>query len=294
MCALVDKKKVCLKIGGKKQETMVSAPQIIQHFDWWFWGSPKFWNAPIHPRRGNFLIQNPFSYVAPNPACDGFVGLCCMTCSIGHLPIMWITFGNGCAVMCPMKKMSSRSWPLPFASPSLQLIETHQQQAAWSESKTNSCSLKASTTSLDQYLHFAFRTFRLPSTKSRPPAVFPWPREKKKWLHKTRKLGRSPATSEEFAEFLRGESGTLDLVTWYAIHNRSEYHPKEFAHVKEATTKKNFTTTQYIFSLVVHVISKNQPKKPNSLPLEKLEKIHPSSYSPFLSSQVTHWMLVGV
>lgn len=122
----------------------------------------------------------------------------------------------------------------------------------------------------------------------------PMAKGEKKWLHKTRKLGRSPATSEEFAEFLRGESGTLDLVTWYAIHNRSEYHPKEFAHVKEATTKKNFTTTQYSFSLVVHVISKNQPKKPNSLPLEKLEKIHPSSYSPFLSSQVTHWMLVGV
>lgn len=169
--------------------------------------------------------------------------------------IVWLTFGNGCA---QLKKMSSRSWPLPFASPSLQLIETHQQQAAWSESKNKLLQFKSFNNQPWSIPSLCLQKIPLAQHQKQTTCSFPLPREKKNGS----KLGSSPATSEEFAEFLRGESCTLDLVTWYAIHNPSEYHPKEFAHVKEATTKKNFTTTQYCFLLLVHVISKNQPKKP--------------------------------
>ena len=153
---------------------MVSAPQIIQHFDWWFWGSPKIFRRTYSPKARQFSDPKPFLHTwHPIPHAMASLGCAAWPVASATCHIMWLTFGNGCA------QVEENEQPFLATSLCFSQFATH-------------CSLKASTTSLDQYLHFAFRTFRLPSTKSRPPAVFPWAKGEKKMAPQDEKTRKKP------------------------------------------------------------------------------------------------------
>ncbi len=105
------------KEGVSQNNLFISAPQTIQHFDWWFWGRPKFWDTPIYPSQGEAVFKSKTLSHTWHPIPHAMASLGCAAWPVASATchIIWITFGNGCAQWKKCPSCPKRQFPLQLS-----------------------------------------------------------------------------------------------------------------------------------------------------------------------------------